>query len=97
MQLSGVYSIADIYLMCSQFDTLPSTIFEAQLFGIPAIGAKNSGGIIDVVNKSNGYLTENASESQFAEAIKYLLAHHLKIDNTNNSFEKYVEYVVKMF
>lgn len=96
-QLSGVYSIANVYLMCSRFDTLPSTIFEAQLFGLPIVGSKGSGGIVDVVNKSNGFLTDNANETQFAEAIGKLLSDDLKIESVNNSFEKYVDYVVKMF
>lgn len=96
-QLSGIYSIADVYLMCSRFDTLPSTIFEALLFETPVVGAKNSGGIVDVINDTNGILTENVDCFQFSSAIKKVLVNNYKIKNRDNSFEKYVAYVISLY
>lgn len=96
-QLSGVYSLADIYLMCSRFDTLPSTILEALLFGIPVIGAKNSGGIVDIINSANGFLTEESDSSQFMNAIKVVLNKNYNIKEIDRSFAKYVEYVLSLY
>ena len=96
-QLSGVYSLADIYLMCSRFDTLPSTILEALLFGTPVIGAKNSGGIVDIIDSDNGFLTETADSKQFAEAIKVGLTRNYKIEEIYGSFAEYVAYVLSLY
>lgn len=96
-QLSGIYSIADVYLMCSRFDTLPSTIFEALLFDTPVVGSKDSGGIVDVVNNKNGCLTPNADCVQFSNAIKHVLTTSYKIQDMNNSFENYVTYVISLY
>lgn len=96
-QLSGVYSLADIYLMCSRFDTLPSTILEALLFGTPVIGANNSGGIVDIINSENGFLTEKADSNQFANAIKTVFTRDYEIKESERSFEEYVTYVLSLY
>lgn len=96
-QLSGVYSIADVYLMCSRFDTLPSTIFESLIFSTPVIGSIKSGGIVDVIDDKNGYLTEEAECTQFAEAIEIVLHKEFKIAELGNSFEDYVRYVLGLW
>lgn len=97
IQLSGVYSLADVYLMCSRFDTLPSTIFESLIFSTPVIGSIKSGGIVDVINDKNGYLTEEAECTQFAEAIEIVLHKEFKIAELGNSFEDYVRYVLGLW
>lgn len=96
-QLSGLYSIANVYLMCSRFDTLPSTIFESLIFSTPVIGSRKSGGIIDVIDAKNGYLTEEAECTQFAEAIEIVLHKQYMMSELNNSFEDYVRYVLELW
>ncbi len=96
-QLSGLYELTDIYLMCSRFDTLPSTIFESLLFHIPVIGAKDSGGIVDVIHSENGFLTETSEPEQFAVAIKKVLEKEFIWTEYDNSFEDYVRYVLELF
>ncbi len=96
-ELSGVYSLIDVYLMCSRFDTLPSTILESLLFETPVVGAKNSGGIVDIISSDNGVLTESADERQFADAIKYAFVKNYKIKKMDSSFEKYVTYVLSLY
>lgn len=97
LELSAVYCLANVYLMSSRFDTLPSTIFEALLFRTPVVGARDSGGIIDVINDINGYLTTTADSSEFKEAIQCVLNRKNAIDECSNSFEDYVEYVVSLY
>lgn len=96
-QLSGVYTLANVYLMCSRFDTLPSTIFEALLFSIPVVGAKNSGGIVDIINNDNGYLTEKAECNEFKKAIRNVLSREYKIKVLSSTFEEYIKYVIMLF
>ena len=83
--------------MCSRFDTLPSTILEALLFGTPVIGAKNSGGIVDIIDSDSGFLTETADSKQFAEAIKVGLTRNYKIEEIDESFAEYVAYVLSLY
>ena len=96
-QLSGLYEAADIYLMCSRYDTLPSTILESLLFRTPVVGAKCSGGIIDIINSRNGFLTEAVDSIQFAKAIETVLKNNIKVQEYNNSFEDYVIYIMNSF
>lgn len=96
-QLSGAYAIADIYLMCSRFDTLPSTCFEALMFHIPVVGSKTSGGIIDIINDRNGFLTEQVDCNEFKYAIVHVLNLRLKLSAYSNDFVQYVKYVLSLF
>lgn len=101
-QLSGLYELADVLLLSSRQDTLPSVILEAFLFHVPVIAARDSGGVIDIVNNSNGILTATASEADFSEAIKEMFANNkyitlkkdlIEADATDFSFSSYVSYI----
>ncbi|MBT8951515.1 hypothetical protein BTI19_09250 [Lactobacillus delbrueckii subsp. bulgaricus] len=89
-------------LLSSRQDTLPSVILEAFLFHVPVIAARDSGGVIDIVNNSNGILTATASEADFSEAIKEMFANNkyitlkkdlIEADATDFSFSSYVSYI----
>lgn len=70
---AGVYcSIADLFMLPSNYEGLPMVIIEAMSFGKPVV-ASNVGGISEIVtNGKNGYTVENKS-NVFAERIKYIL------------------------
>lgn len=97
MQLAGLYSLADVYLMCSRFDTLPSTILEALLFGVPVVGSRSSGGIVDIINMDNGFLTDDSNCTQFVDGIKKVLKTKYRIKIREGSFVEYVDYVMTLF
>ena len=95
-QLSGLYSMADVLLMSSRKDTLPSIIMEALLFDVPVIGSKDSGGIVDIVNETNGFLTNSCSSSEFSNAINEIFGRKkkkLSKSIEDLSFENYVSYL----
>lgn len=96
-QLSAVYSVASVYLMSSRFDTLPSTIYEALLFEVPVIGASNSGGIVDIINANNGYLTADADANLFTMALSSMSAIKNHIEPIDNSFQNYVRFILGLF
>jgi len=105
-ELSGIYEIADVLFMCSRKDTLPSIIFEALLFGNPVVGARESGGIVDVVDESNGLLTEHADINEFVLAISriiddeklhFLKSNILRDKKSKNSFQSYILFIRKEF
>ncbi|MFR0569060.1 glycosyltransferase family 4 protein [Bifidobacterium apri] len=105
-QLSALYSIASILLLSSRKDTLPSVIFEALIFDVPIIAARDSGGAVDLVNDENGVLTDTADALEFAKAIQELLnpdklaqikKHITNQDREKYSFSEYIRYIVGLF
>lgn len=70
---AGMYcSIADLFVLPSNYEGLPMVILEAMSFGRPVV-ASNVGGISEIVeNDVNGYTVENDA-SAFAEKIKFIL------------------------
>lgn len=105
-ELAGVYQIADVMLMSSRKDTLPSVIFESLLFGVPVIGARDSGGIIDIVNDSNGVLTRTSDADEFTDAIRFLMKDNnykrmsgkiSEMDLSCFSFENYVKWLLELY
>ena len=87
-----------MYILCAQGLIHYHPPYEALLFSTPVIGAKCSGGIIDIINNQNGILTDEADCNQFAKAIdEIMLKTDIKIKEHSNSFEEYVKYVIGIF
>lgn len=84
---AGAYcSIADLFMLPSNYEGLPMVILEAMSFGKPVV-ASNVGGISEIVeNGKNGYTTENKAEV-FAEKIKYILENK----EVYSQFSKYAQ------
>ncbi len=72
---AGAYcSLADMFILPSNYEGLPMVILEAMCFGKPII-ASNVGGINEIVRDGvNGYALKNDKEL-FAEKIDYILTH----------------------
>ena len=65
-------SIADIFLLTSNYEGLPMSIIEAMSLAKPVV-ASNVGGVCELVHSGvNGYALENNAEL-FAEKISYIL------------------------
>ena len=84
---AGAYcSIADLFMLPSNYEGLPMVILEAMSFGKPVV-ASNVGGISEIVeNGKNGYTIENKAEV-FAEKIKYILENK----EVYSQFSKYAQ------
>jgi glycosyltransferase involved in cell wall biosynthesis len=68
VQISYVYSAADIFILPSLEDNLPNTMLESLSCATPVIAFK-TGGISDVVNKGNGIIVDKGNTVELAEAI----------------------------
>ena len=87
---AGTYcSIADLFMLPSNYEGLPMVILEAMSFGKPVV-ASNVGGISEIVeNDKNGYTVENVADL-FAEKIKYILSNE-------DVYEKFSNYALERF
>ena len=87
---AGAYcSIADLFMLPSNYEGLPMVILEAMSFGKPVV-ASNVGGISEIVeNDKNGYTVEN-NVDLFAEKIKYILSNE-------DVYERFSNYALKRF
>lgn len=104
IMLSGLYELADLLLLTSREDPLPSVVFESLLFGKPVVGSRTSGGIRDIINGKNGILTEETTAEAFVEAVRMVMKQletmkRYIIENVHyeNSFSDYVSYLEKSF
>ena len=102
IMLSGLYTLADLLLLASREDPLPSVVFISLLFGKPVVGSRSSGGIGDIINGKNGILTDEATAEAFVEAVRKVLDQletmkRYIIENVHyeNSFSDYVSYLEK--
>lgn len=102
--LSGLYELADLLLLASREDPLPSVVFESLVFGKPVVGSCTSGGIRDIINGKNGILTDETTAEAFAEAVRKVMDQleamkRYIIENVHyeNSFSDYVSYLIKCF
>ena len=84
-------SIADIFMLPSEYEGLPIVIIEAMSCGKPVV-ASNVGGISELVyNGVNGFVLENKAEL-FAEKIEYILENEQVYDcMSKKSMEMYLK------
>jgi len=76
--ISMVYNAADVFVVPSLADNLPTTILESLSCGTPVVGF-NVGGIPDMIShKENGYLAKYKDANDVCEGIKFCLQHALK-------------------
>lgn len=70
---AGAYcSLADLFMLPSNYEGMPMVIIEAMSFGRPVV-ASNVGGVSEIVHDSvNGYAVENSAE-EFAHRIRHIL------------------------
>jgi glycosyltransferase involved in cell wall biosynthesis len=72
-QKTETYKYADIYILPSYYEGMPTTVIEAMAFGIPII-TRNVGGLPDFfVNGVHGYITDSKSPDVFAGFIDLML------------------------
>lgn len=77
-------SMADLFILPSNYEGLPIVILEAMSYGKPVV-ASNVGGISEIVeNSKNGYVVENSPQA-FAEKISYILEN----EDVYHSFSAY--------
>jgi glycosyltransferase involved in cell wall biosynthesis len=70
--LAMVYSLADLFVICSVEDNLPNTVLEAMACGVPAVGV-GVGGIPDMIRDGVNGLTVPADPIALCTAIGDLL------------------------
>lgn len=76
--LSLVYNAADVFIVPSLADNLPTTVQESLSCGTPVVGF-NVGGIPDMIkHKENGYLAKYKDAGDISEGIIFCISNSIK-------------------
>ena len=73
VELPGLYSACDIFVLPSLAETFGQVISQAMSSGKPVIGTRIAGITTQIKDDWNGFLVEPANEHQLAEKIRYLV------------------------
>ena len=73
VELPGMYSACDIFVLPSLAETFGQVISQAMSTQKPVIGTRIPGIVAQIKDGWNGYLVEPADEHQLAEKIKHLI------------------------
>lgn len=80
---------ADIFALLSNYEGLPTTIYEALILGVPVL-ATNVGGIYtQIKNGKTGWLVEN-KEQEIYKILVYLLTHTEEVESAKEALKDYV-------
>lgn len=97
-KIADLYSVADVTVVPSLYETFGQTVIEAMACGCPAVSFNNSGQIDIIDHKVNGYLAKYLDVKDFAKGIDWILN---ECDNEDISYscirkvdENYTENVV---
>jgi glycosyltransferase involved in cell wall biosynthesis len=73
--ITEAYSMADVFVLPSLEETLPTTIMESMACGTPVVGFR-TGGVPEMIDHlKTGYLAEHRSAEDLAEGIYAMLYH----------------------
>ncbi len=90
-EIARLYQAADVFVLPSLEDNLPSTVMEALACGTPAV-AFRLGGIPDMVDHlENGYLAEPGDPSDLLKGIRWIAEHPSSNTPGQKSREKVLE------
>lgn len=79
---------ADVFLLLSEYEGLPNTIYESLILGIPVLATK-VGGIPDQINEGeNGWLVDNNFDAIYNK-IKYIMEHHEEVEKYKSNLKSY--------
>lgn len=77
--------LADAFCLCSSYEGMPISLIEAMGLGIVPV-CTPVGGIVDVIDQSNGFLSDNLSEEAYYGALKrFLETDQAELDVMRNS------------
>ena len=80
--LKEFYSMSDIYVCTSTTDNLPLSVLEAMSSGNVVISF-NNGGVIEVLNKDNGYIVNNKDENAVIDLLEKLKLEDIRYKSEN--------------
>lgn len=71
----SIYAQAACVVNCSRYETLPTTIVEAQAVGTTPVAYRHSGALDLITDGENGYLADYRNAESLAEAIEKAIDH----------------------
>lgn len=96
-KLPSYYSIADLFVLPSLYESFGLVYADALCFGVPIVTTEN-GGSLDIINEENGILVPPKNPIKLREAIVEALNKKWDRDKIKRGAEKYRwENIVKMY
>lgn len=89
--INDYYGLADVYLLTSREDPFPSVALEAMVHKLPVIAFKDSGGITDIIDNTNGEVIDKENIHKLAESIKKLIKAPKQIEKLGENAYKTVK------
>jgi len=87
-KISEIYSIADLFMVISEYDPSPKTLNEALNFNIPCIVYKNVGTAYDLIkNNTNGFILDKLNEYCLLSQIRKALNNN-RLKTTSKIYNK---------
>ena len=84
--LIRIYQESDFFLLFSHYENMPVVIAEALSCGLPII-ATSAGGIVEIVNKTNGILVNPNDENALLDSIITMIHNHSMYDKNKLHLE----------
>lgn len=95
VKMAEIYNLADVFLLTSTYENLPTVVLESMACGTP-VTAFNVGGLEDMVaHKVDGYLASPFDEHDFFNGIKWCLENGKVLrNNMHDKMKDYCSYPV---
>jgi len=91
VDLVNTYQNADLYILPSYGEGMPTTVLEAMAFGLPVI-TRPVGGLIDFFeNKKMGYLVDSFEPADFGEDVIDLFDNHKRLSDIGRFNHNYAK------
>ncbi len=92
-QPAYIFAGADVFLLTSREDPFPSVALEALANNTPVITFKDTGGIEEILDGTNGLVVEHLNVQKMAEATWEVLQNPDRMQPSKTNFQTYPEFI----
>lgn len=91
-----IFASADLFLLTSREDSFPSVALEAMANNVPVITFKDTGGIEEIINDTNGVVVSHLNVNEMAQAAINFLESPLPAQPLPPNWGSYTDFIQKI-